>query len=81
MCSTAGLWVADVALARQFLKRVLDGSPCPEGAIAVAPKFRRQFIGGLEANSPDVVGQPVGIFLDFGDGFVAVSPVDPDGPT
>jgi hypothetical protein len=72
----AGLRVADVALAGQVLKRVLDGGPGPVGTVAVDPQLGRQFIGGLEADAPDVVGQPVRVLLDLGDGFLAVGAVD-----
>ena len=81
MFDDAGLRVADVALAGQVLKRVLDGGPCPIGTVAVDPHLGRQFIGGLEADAPDVVGQSVGILLDLGDGFLAVGAVDSHGPT
>ena len=77
----AGLWVSDVALAGQVLERVLDGGPGPIGTVAVDPHLGRQFIGGLEADAPDVVGEPVGVFLDLGDGFLAVGAVDSHGPT
>ena len=80
MFDDAGLRVADVALAGQVLERVLDGGPGPIGTVAVDPHLGRQFIGGLEADAPDVVGQPVGVLLDLGDGFLAVGAVDPDGP-
>ena len=81
MFDDAGLRVADMALAGQVLKRVLDGGPGPIGTIAVDPHLGRQFIGGLEADAPDVVGQPVRVLLDLGDGFLAVGAVDSHGPT
>ena len=80
MFDDARLGVADVALARQILERVLDGGSGPIGTIAVDSHLGGEFVGGLEADSPDVVGQPVRVFLDLGDGFLAVGPVDADGP-
>ena len=79
--NNAGLGVADVALAGQVLERVLDGGPGPVGTVAVDPHLGRQFVGGLEADAPDVVGQLVRVLLDLGDGFLAVGAVDPDRPT
>ena len=67
-------------MAGQVLERVLDGGPGPIGTVAVDPHLGRQFIGGLEADAPDVVGQPVRVLLDLGDGFLAVGPVDAHGP-
>ena len=81
MFDDAGLRVSNVPLAGQILKRVLDGGPGPIGTIAVDPHLGRQFVGGLEADAPDVVGQPVGVLLDLGDGFLAVGPVDSHSPT
>ena len=81
MFDNAGLRVSNVALAGQVLKRVLDGGPGPIGTVAVDPHLGRQFVGGLEADAPDVVGQPVGVLLDLGDGFLAVGAVDSHGPT
>jgi len=55
----AGLWEADVALAGQFPQRVPDGGPGPIGTIAVDSELGGEFVGGLEADAPDVVGQLV----------------------
>ena len=76
----AGFGKAAVSLAGQFLQGVMDGGPRPVRAVAVDSQLRRQFIGRLEADSPDVVGQLIRILLDLGDGFVAVGAVDADGP-
>ena len=80
MFDDARLRVAAVALTGQFLKRVLDGSPCPIRAAAVDAQLGGQFVGGLEADSPDVVGQLVGVLFDLGDGLLAIGPVNADGP-
>ena len=81
VCSTTpGSGIADMALAGKFLKRVSDGGPCPIGAVAVDPQLGGQFVGGLEADAPDVVGQLVGVLLDLGDGLLAVGAVDSHGP-
>ena len=69
-----------MSLTGQFLQRVLDGGSGPVRAVAVDPQLGRQFIGRLEADAPDVVGQLVRVLFDLGDGFVAVGAVDADGP-
>ena len=51
------------------------------GTIAVDPHLGRQFVGGFEADASDVVGQPIRVLLDLGDGFLPVGPVDPYRPT
>ena len=76
----AGLGKAAVSLTGQFLQRVQDGGPGPIRAVAVDSQLRRQFIGGLEADAPDVVGQLVRVRFDLGDDFVSVGAVDADGP-
>ena len=75
----AGFGKAAVSFSSQFLQAVKDGGSRPVGAIAVDSQFRRQFIGGLEADSSNVVGQLIRVRLDLGDGFVSVSPIDTDG--
>ena len=69
-----------MSLTGQFLKRVLDGGPCPIRAVAVDAQLGRQFVGRLEADAPDVVGQLVRVLLDLGDGLLAVGAVDPHRP-
>ena len=76
----ARLRVADMPLAGKFLERVPDGGPGPVGAVAVDPQLGGQFVGGLEADAPDVVGQLVRVLLDLGDGLLAVGAVDPAPP-
>jgi hypothetical protein len=51
----------------------LDGGSSPIGAVAVDSQLHRQFIGGFEADSTDVVCQLVGIFFNFGDRLLPVS--------
>ena len=46
----------------------------------VDPHLGRQFVGCLETDAPDVVGQPVWVLFDLGDGFLPVGPVDSHGP-
>ena len=75
----ARLREAAVSVTGQFLQGVQDGGSRPVGAIAVDSQLRRQFIGRLEADSPNVVGQLIRVRFDLGDGFVSVGAVDPDG--
>ena len=80
MFDHAGFGIADMALGSKVLECVLDGGPCPVGTVAVDPQLGRQFVSGLEADTPNVVGESVGVLLDLGDGFLAVGSVDVDGP-
>ena len=80
MFDHARFGIAAMSLAGQVLQRVLHGRPGPVGAVAVDAQLGRQFIGGLEADATDVVGQLVRVLLDLGDGLVAVGAVDADGP-
>ena len=70
---------AAVSVTGQFLQGEQDGGSRPVGAIAVDSQRRRQFVGGLEADSPNVVRQLIRIRFDLGDGFVPVGAVDADG--
>ena len=76
----ARLREANVPLAGKLLKRVADGGPCPVRAVAVDSQLRGQFVGRLEADPSNVVGQAVGVLLDFGNGFLAVGAVDAAQP-
>ena len=80
MLHDAGFREAAVTLAGQFLQRVEDGGSRPERAVAVDPQLGRKFVGGLEADAANVVGQLVRVGLDLGDGLLAVGSVDADGP-
>ena len=70
MLNDAGFGIANVALTGKFLEGVLDGGTSPVGAVAVDTQLGGQFVGRLEADPPDVVGQLVGVFLDLGDGLL-----------
>ena len=76
----AGLGISAMALAGQFLQRVLDGGPGPIGTVAVDAQPGGQLVGRLEADAPDVVGELVRVLLDLGDRLLAVGAVDADGP-
>ena len=69
-----------MALAAQLLKDVANRGPSPQRRGAVDAEPFGQFVGGLEADAPDVGGQAIGIFLHQLDGLVAVGLVDADGP-
>ena len=73
MLNDAGLWVADVALAGKFAQGISDGRPRPVRAVAVDPHLGGQFVGRLEADATDVVGQLVRVVLDLGDGLLSIS--------
>ena len=81
MLDNARFGVAAVSFTGKFSEAVLHRSPGPEGTVAVDSQLGSQFIGGLEADSPDVVGELEGIGLDLGDGLLAVGAVDPHRPT
>jgi hypothetical protein len=68
------------AVTGQFLQAVLHGGPCPMRAVAINADPGRQFVGGFEPNTPDVVGQLIGVGFNLGDCFVAVGAVDPHCP-
>ena len=70
---------AAVSVTGQFLQREQDGGSRPVGAIAVDSQRRRQLVGCLEPDTPNVVGQLIRVRFDLGDGLVPVSAVDPDG--
>ena len=53
----ARLREANVPLAGKLLKRVADGGPCPVRAVAVDSQLGGQFVGRLEADPSNVVGQ------------------------
>ena len=57
MLDDAWLGITTMPLTGQLLERVPDGSPGPIRAVAVDAQLGSQFIGGLEADATDVVGQ------------------------
>ena len=52
----------------------------PEQGISRYPQLLGDLIGGLEANAPDIQGQPVGILGDLGNGGSAIGLVDAHRP-
>ena len=70
-----------MTIARKLLERVLDGGSCSIGAVAVDAQLASQFVCRLEPDPPNVIGELVGVLLDFGDGLVTVGAIDPDCPT
>jgi len=72
------LGVSAVSFLGQLLERVAHGGPGPLRTVAIHPQLHGQLVGGLEADAADVVGQPVGVLLDLGDGLLAVGAIDAD---
>ena len=62
------------------LQRGGDAGVQPLRRLRGQPKFHRDRVGGLEADAPDVPGQPVGILGHDRDGVGAVSLEDPYRP-
>ena len=59
-----GVGGEDVTLVGPFQQQVLQGGLGPVGRMLVYPHLPGDLVGGDEANSPNVLGQPVGVLLD-----------------
>ena len=71
--------VTAMSVTGQLLQGVQHSSSRPVRAIAVDSQLRRQLIGGLETDSPNVVGQLIRILFNLGNGLMSVGAVDTDG--
>src|SRR5690242_6688074 len=75
------LGIAAVPLARQVLQGVLHRRLRSIRAIGVDSQLGRQFVGRLEADATDVVGELVWVLFNLGDGLLAVGAIDTDRPS
>jgi len=68
-----------VALGRRFAERVRDAGAGAQRRILGDADLARDDVGRQEADAADVAGEPVGVFLDDGDGVRTVGLEDAHG--
>src|SRR4051794_12042290 len=69
-----------MALLAELLKHVAQGGAGPKRRGAVDAETLGELVGGVEADAPDIAGQPVGVVAHQVDGLLAVLLVDAHGP-